>query len=105
MAAKKSTKRKPKKTAPDVGWYDILLSARPLLVLAIEFLIHTKKLGSYGKALRLLSIAIDRVLPEDGTQLLTAIRTTRNELRSLGKAKPAKQRRVLNKLKTQITEL
>lgn len=96
--------RKTKKA--DVDWLSIAQSARPLLLVAIDILLHTKKLGPYSTALRLLSLAIDKMIPEtDLSAKVTAIRRTQEQLPALGKAKPAKRRAVLSKLKTQVTEL
>lgn len=98
------TERKP--NTPPIAWHDILSSARPAILIAIEFLLRTKRLAPYSNALRLLSIAIDKLIPESNdAAIIAAIRATQCELSSLGKAKPAKQRAVLVKLKNQVAEL
>lgn len=95
-----------KRREPVIAWYDILSSARPVLLIAIEFLLRTKRLAPYSNALRLLSIAVDRLIPEgDDRLVVAAIRKTQKQLSSLGKAKPAKRRAVLTKLKDQVTDL
>ena len=95
-----------KNKGPAIAWYDVASTARPLLLLTIEFLLRTKRLAPYGTALRLLSIAIDRLIPEgDDRLVVAAVRKSQKQLRTLRKAKPAKQRTVLTKLKDQVAEL
>ena len=95
-----------KRREPTLAWYDILSSARPALLIAIELLLRIPRLAPYSNALRLLSIAIDRLIPEPNNQLtVAAIRKTQKQLSTLGKARPAKRRAVLTKLKNQVTDL
>ena len=91
---------------PTPAWYHVVTSARPLLLTAIEFLIHTKKFGPHSNALRLLSVAIDHILPANENEgLIAALRKTRNELPDLGEASAAERLEILTQLKDQLTEL
>lgn len=96
--------RKTKKA--DVDWVAVAQSARPLLLVAIDILLRSKTFGPYSTVLRLLSLAIDKIIPDaDLTAAVAAIRKTQIQLTDLGQAKPAKRRAVLSKLKKQVTDL
>jgi len=89
-----------------MDWYGAVSAAKPILLMTIEFLIHTKRLAPYSKALRLLSIAVNQALADsDDDVVVAAVRKTQKQLTGLNAATPAKGRAVLKKLKTQIAEL
>lgn len=95
-------KRKP----TSINWGDALSSARPLLLLTIEFLLRTKKMAPYGNALRLLSVAVDMLIPSQRRDsVVSAIRDTQAQLQDLGGYSPKKSRAILTNLKTLIAQL
>ena len=95
-----------KRRKPVIAWYDVLSSARPLILITIELLLKTKRFAPYSSAFRLLGLAVDTILAEgDNSLVASAIRKTSQQLDTLAKAKPPKRRAVLTALKTQISAL
>ena len=96
----------PDVTVKTVDWPHVLASARPLLLVAIDLLLRTKKLKPYKNALHLISVAVDRLIPVDvKSDSIDEIRKTHAELAALGNASPAKRRALLEKLHVQLSAL
>jgi hypothetical protein len=106
MTAKKSVTRLTRVEERPIPWDTILQTARPLILLAINLLSQSQKLGKYSNLVRLLGTTTVHLLPPDTREpLIERIRETHQKLTALGGKNTAQRRKLLAALQRQLDQL